>query len=233
MQAFVSLWSADLLDLGRAVDELEELADGFHIDVFDGHNVPELLFGPDLVTALRRRTSRVIDVHLNVTDPDFWIDRFADAGADVITVQSGATRDVDATLGRIRGHGCGAGLGVEVHESPLTAVPHLDDLSRVLLMGTEIGVKGKDLDRRTPARLAELVSARGSTESSVSLIVDGGIRRHTVRALAAAGADGVIPGSLVFSSPDPRQALSELKAIPTGRDLDGRAEDGTARVESH
>jgi ribulose-phosphate 3-epimerase len=233
MQAFVSLWSADLLDLARAVDELEELADGFHIDVFDGHNVPELLFGPDLVTALRRRTSRVIDVHLNVTDPDFWIDRFADAGADVITVQSGATRDVDATLGRIRGHGCGAGLGVEVHESPRTVVPHLNDLNRVLLMGTEIGVKGKDLDPRTPARLAELVSARGNTESSVSLIVDGGIRRHTVRALAAAGADGVIPGSLIFSSPDPRQALSELKAIPTGRDLDSRAEDWTTREESH
>src|SRR5580692_8353380 len=89
MEAFVSLWSADLLALGEDVRRVEDLAAGFHIDVFDGHNVPELLFGPDLVASLRAFTAAQIEVHLNVTDPGYWVGRFAAAGADIITVQSG------------------------------------------------------------------------------------------------------------------------------------------------
>src|ERR1700734_2250114 len=102
MEAFVSLWSADLLAYGQDVRRVEDLAAGFHLDVFDGHNVPELLFGPDLVAALRRRTKAPLDVHLNVTDPDYWSVRFIDAGADMVTVQGAASRDIGATLGSIR-----------------------------------------------------------------------------------------------------------------------------------
>ena len=72
MQAYVSLWSADLLDVGRAIDLVAPVADGFHLDVFDGHNVDELLFGPDFVAAVRKRTNLPLDVHLNVIDPDRW-----------------------------------------------------------------------------------------------------------------------------------------------------------------
>ena len=88
MKAYVSLWSADLLALGAAVDLLGDVVDGFHLDVFDGHDVQDLLFGPDLVAALRQRTSAVLDVHLNVTDPDYWAGRFAEAGADIITCRA-------------------------------------------------------------------------------------------------------------------------------------------------
>ncbi len=77
MKAYVSLWSADLLNLGAAVDLLGDEVDGFHLDVFDGHDVRDLLFGPAHVAALRPRTSAVLDVHLNTTDPDYWVDRFA------------------------------------------------------------------------------------------------------------------------------------------------------------
>lgn len=216
MQAFVSLWSADLLDLGRAVDQIEDLADGFHIDVFDGHNVPDLLFGPDLVAALRRRTNRIVDVHLNVTDPHFWIDRFAGAGADIITVQSAPCSDVSETLEYIRTRGCAAGLGLELHEPPGTAIAHFAEATRILVLGTEIGVKGRGLDPSTPQRVAALVAARANSDQHPALIVDGGIRKHTVPALAAAGADGVIPGSLVYGDDDPRSAVSEIKHLPTG-----------------
>jgi ribulose-phosphate 3-epimerase len=216
MRAYVSLWSADLLALGQAIDRLEGHVDGFHIDVFDGHNTDHLLFGPDVVAALRQATEKTIDVHLNVDDPCRWIDRFAEAGADTITVQSGPCPDVGKVLSRIRERGCEPGLGVEVHEPIDVAVPFLDVLSRVLLLGTPIGVKGRDLDPATTDRIAALIAARELAGVRPSIIVDGGIRKHTAPMLAAAGADGVIPGALVYGDRDPRRAAAEITNLEVG-----------------
>jgi ribulose-phosphate 3-epimerase len=214
--AFVSLWSADLLALRDAVRQVEDLVDGFHIDVFDGHNADHLLFGPDVVAALRRTTDATIDVHLNVNDPLRWIDRFAEAGADTITVQSGPCPDVGEVLARIRERGCEPGLGVELHEPIDIAVPFLDVLSRVLLLGTPIGVKGRDLDPATTDRIAALIAARELAGVRPSIIVDGGIRKHTAPVLAAAGADGVIPGALVYGDRDPRRAAAQIRDLRVG-----------------
>ena len=216
MLAFVSLWSADLLALRDAVRQVEDLVDGFHIDVFDGHNADHLLFGPDLVAALRHATAATIDVHLNVNDPLRWIDRFAAAGADTITVQSGPCPDVGEVLARIREHGCEPGLGVEVHEPIDVAVPFLDVLSRVLLLGTPIGVKGRDLHPATTDRIAALIAARERAGVRPSIIIDGGIRKHTAPVLAAAGADGVIPGALVYGDRDPRRAAAQIRDLRVG-----------------
>ena len=214
MEAYVSLWSADLLALGDAVDLLDGHVDGYHIDVFDGHNVPDLLFGPHLVAALRRRTVSTIDVHLNATDPDYWVDRFADVGADIITVQTAPCDDVRATLAHIRDRGVKAGLGLETHEPVGHAVDHLAAVDRVLLLGTVIGVKGHEIDPMAPERVRALAAAR---QSVTAIVVDGGIRKHTVPVLAEAGADGVVPGSLVFADADPRRAVAEIRALRTGR----------------
>jgi ribulose-phosphate 3-epimerase len=211
------LWSADLLALGQAVDLLSPVADGFHIDVFDGHNVPDLLFGPDLVAALRRRTPALLDVHLNVADPDYWVGRFAAAGADMITVQGGASEDITSTLGLIDRLGAQPSLGLETHEAVGAATGLFGAVRRVLVMGTAIGVKGAGLDPEAPARVAALVEARHRlypTGGGPLVVVDGGIRDHTVAALAAAGADGVVPGSLVFGCADPVAAVDRLHALP-------------------
>ena len=216
MLAYVSLWSADLLALGEAVDRLGEVADGFHVDVFDGHNVPELLFGPDLVASLRARTATPLDVHLNVSDPDFWAPRFIEAGADMVTVQSGASPDIATTLGSIRSAGARPSLGLELHEPVEQATALFDAVDRVLVMGTLIGIKGAELDPVTPGRVSALVEARARRFGEglgPLIVVDGGIRPHTVNALAAAGADGVVPGSLVFGRPDPPAAVRELHAL--------------------
>jgi ribulose-phosphate 3-epimerase len=207
VQAFVSLWSADLLDVGRAIDLVDEAVDGYHLDVFDGHNVDDLLFGPDFVAAVRRRTARPLDVHLNVTDPDHWARRFVDVGADMITVQSAPCSDVLETLELIRVLGAQASLGVEVHESVADVAGLRDATDRYLLMGTAIGVKGLGLDDAAPDRVREL------KQTGRPVFVDGGIRPHTVPVLAAAGADGVIPGSLVFGDPDPVAAVRRLHAL--------------------
>jgi ribulose-phosphate 3-epimerase len=216
MLAYVSLWSADLLALGEAVDRLGEVADGFHLDVFDGHNVPELLFGPDVVAALRARTTTLLDVHLNVSDPDFWAPRFIEAGADMVTVQSGASRDIAGTLGAIRSKGARPSLGLELHEPVEQAEGLFDAVDRVLVMGTVIGIKGAELNPTTPGRVSALVESRAARHREGNwplIVVDGGIRPHTVKVLAEAGADGVVPGSLVFGHPNPVAAVRELHGL--------------------
>ncbi len=216
MRAYVSLWSADPLALGEAVDRLGPVADGFHLDVFDGHRTRELLFGPDLVAALRRRTSVLLDVHLMVADPAYWADRFADAGADMITVHGGPGIDLDAILTRIRDHGCQASLGLETHDPVEHATERFGAVDRVLVLGTAIGVKGVGLDPATPGRVQRLVAARDRATDRPLVVVDGGIRAHTVRALADAGADGVVPGSLVFDADDQRRAVQQIQAMTPG-----------------
>jgi len=217
MQAYASLWSADLLQIGQAIDLVEDKVDGFHIDVFDGHNVDELLFGPDFVAAVRGRTSRLIDIHLNVTDPDRWAQRFIGVGADMITVQSAPCADVTATLRAIRAGGAHPSLGIELGDS-LEAAAALDgEVDRFLVMGTQIGIKGLDQNPATPHRVARL---RESCRTDRPIFVDGGVRAETVQALADAGTDGVIPGAFVFGAPDPNAAIDRLHALnrtSTGR----------------
>lgn len=219
VDAFVSLWSADLLDLRSAVRSVDDLVAGYHVDVFDGHNAPELLFGPDLVAALREATQQPIEVHLNVTDPHFWVDRFADAGADIITVQTGPCPDVVEVLQHIAERSCRPGLGVELHEATSHALDLVEHTGRILLLGTEIGVKGVQQDPGTSRRVGELAAGRAESQRSFDIVVDGGIRSHTVPALAAAGADGIVPGSLVFGV-DPRGALREIAALQVGMATD-------------
>ena len=212
MRAWVSLWSADPLALGRDVDRLAAVADGFHVDVVDGHFAPHLLFGPDTVRALAARAAGpVIDVHLMVADADAWIDPFADAGAGLITVHAQTCADPRATLGRIAARGVRPGLALGLEDPVELAVGLLGHVRRVLVMGTALGVKGAGLDSRTPARVRALVSAAAAAD--VEIVVDGGIRPGTVGALAAAGADGVVPGSLVFGAEDPVEAVRALHRL--------------------
>lgn len=213
MEAYASLWSADLLDVGRAIDLVAPAADGLHLDVFDGHNVDDLLFGPDFVAAVRARTELLLDVHLNVMDPDHWARRFIAVGADMVTVQSGACPDVHKTLGSIKEEGALASLGIETHEPVAAAAVLAPEIDRFLLMGTAIGIKGGTLDPATPRRVTELRAHPVLADQRRPIFVDGGIRQDTVRALAEAGADGVIPGSLVFGADDPVAVIEDLHSL--------------------
>jgi ribulose-phosphate 3-epimerase len=213
VQAFVSLWSADPLEVGRAIDIVDGAADGIHVDVMDGHYVPELLFGPDFVSAVCQRTTRPVEVHLMVADADRWIEPFAKAGGSWIAIHLTSTNDPLDSLREIERCGSRASLALTVDE-PLDAVkPYINLVDRILLMGTEIGIKGAEPDDRTYERVAELVRMRNRSERRPHVIVDGGIRRGTVPLLAEAGADGVIPGSLVFASPEPTSVLSWIHSL--------------------
>ena len=195
MRASVSLWSADQLALGAAVDALDGRVDGFHLDVLDGHFAPDLLFGPAVVAAVARRARRsLVDVHLCVDDADRWIGPFAEAGAGMLTVHPECCADVAATLDEIAARGVRRAVALSL-DQPLSSVASLD-VDRVLVMGTAIGIKGVDLEEPALERVRAL-AGRGP-----EVFLDGGIREHTVPRIAAAGADGVVPGSLVFGRAD-------------------------------
>lgn len=203
MKAFVSLWSADLLDLGTAIDALDPMVEGFHLDIMDGQFVPELLFGPDTVRAIAKRDVRaLIDVHLMVGDADAWIEPFCDAGAQMLTIHPQSCRDLGHSLADIERRGVKPAIALTTDLEIEDGFPYLETVDRVLVMGTAIGIKGVDISEDVFPRIRALAAARDRSDRRPDIVVDGGIRRHTVPRLAQAGADGVVPGSLVFGQAD-------------------------------
>lgn len=214
MRAYVSLWSADLLEVGQSIEAVGDAADGFHIDVMDGHFVPELLFGADFVSAVCRRTAQPVEVHLMVDEADRWIERFAKTGCAWIAIHLASSENAEVSLREIERHGARPVITLTLAESPEDVEPYLELVDRVLVMGTERAVKGVAApDIRTYEQVAELVRLRNSSTRRPEVIVDGGIRRESVPLLAEAGADGVIPGSLVLGSPEPVSVLAWIHEI--------------------
>jgi ribulose-phosphate 3-epimerase len=224
MKASCSLWSADLLALKNSIEILSGCADEFHIDLMDGVCVPDVLFGLDFVAAMRRATETPLDVHLMTRTSVELVDRAVEAGAARLAVHASFCDDVCAILRRIRERGA----------TPVLVVPldvAIDERSlpwgffeRVLLMGTRIGIKGVGLDPGIPDRIAALRRWRAAFSLEFEIFVDGGIRSTTAPILADAGADGIVPGSLVFGAPDPRAIVRWIHSL--------RARGGELPVDS-
>jgi ribulose-phosphate 3-epimerase len=196
----VSLWSADLANLAPSIAAVEPYADSFHIDVADGHFVPTLLFFPDLVAAIRALTSKPLHVHLMVDDPARLAPPFLDAGADIVSVHVETPAAADA-LALIARSGRTPGLALLL-ETPVDVLrPLLPYARAIIAMGTPTGIKGVDLAPDACARLGEIRALIGD-RSDVTIYADGGIREHTVAQLRAAGADAIVPGSLLFGARD-------------------------------
>jgi ribulose-phosphate 3-epimerase len=214
--AEVSLWYADLANLAHEIERLSPYADAFHLDVADAHFVAGLLFFPDLVAALRRHTERPFHVHLMVDAPSKVVDRFVTAGADLITVHAETGRlDAGNAISRIHAANCAAGLALKPGTPIGAAEPFLRQIGSVLLLGTEPGVKGKDLDPNACGRIRSMAALldRHGLRSQVVIVADGGIRTHTVPQLREAGADAVVAGSLVFQAEDPGKTFAWLHSM--------------------
>jgi ribulose-phosphate 3-epimerase len=208
------LWSADLGNLAAGIERIEPFADSFHIDVSDAHFAPSLLFFPDLVRALRPLTKRPFHIHLMVERPTTLIEDFVASGADVITIHAEVGKsEAAAAIQAIRHAGCSAGLALRLDTPVAVFKPYLDHIDALLLLGTVPGVKGQDLAPEACDRLASAASMLGERRARVRLIADGGIRSHTVSLLRRAGADVVVPGSLVFQSQKLVETFSWLRAL--------------------
>lgn len=209
----VSLWSADLGALAADVTRTSPHADLFHIDASDARFIGEPLFFPELVAALRPTTTVPFHVHLMAHRPAHLADSFAEAGADLITVHAEAEEARDA-LTRIRAGGQAAGLALTLNTPPEALQPFLGEVDAVVMVGTPLGTKGTGMDPAAPKRLAAVRHLLAAHGLNIPVFADGGIRAHTVPDLAAAGATGVVAGSLLFASSDPAATTRWLHAQP-------------------
>lgn len=215
--AEMSVWSADLAHLADDITRVDELADIYHIDVADGHFTPSMLFFPDLVAALRKVTTKPLHVHLMVSDAILLeqIDQFAEAGADIISIQ-GENQPIEQALARIEHHGCAAGMVLQLHTPVSDLTPYLSRLAFVTLLGTRMGVKGQGLADEAYDRLqqARRLIQDSPAQQHIFLAADGAIREHTVPELRRSGADTVVMGSLAFNAPDYPATMNWIRTLP-------------------
>ncbi len=198
-----SILSADFARLGEQVAEAEAAgADQIHIDVMDGRFVPNLTMGPLVVEAVRRVTSLPLDVHLMIVEPERYLDVFADAGADWLTVHVEATPHVHRALQHIRDRGCRAGVALNPH-TPAVMIDHLWDLlNLVLVMTVNPGFGGQKF---LPAMLPKIRQIRERIEAQgleVDITADGGVNPETVGQVVEAGANIMAVGHTVFAAPE-------------------------------
>lgn len=207
-----SLLSADFAHLAAELSDMERAgADLFHLDVMDAHFVPNLTFGPFVVAAIRRGTELPLDVHLMMTHPADYLEAFARAGADALTIHVEAASPLPETLGRIRELGLRAGVSLNP-DTPLADVaPFLSLADLVLVMTVQPGFGGQAFRADGPARIAELARLRRENGWNYAVSVDGGINGETSRPCRAAGADILVSGSYLFGAPDRAAATACLR----------------------
>lgn len=204
-------------DFSRFADEIRRVdsagADIMHLDVMDGHFVPNLTFGAPVIKKLRGSSSKPFDVHLMISEPHRYIKDFALAGADIISFHVEADSDIDETLSLIESMGVKPALAIKPGTDPSVLLPYLDRLYMALVMTVEPGFGGQSFMYDMTPKISYLKEAAAEMGTELLLEVDGGICADTIAAAASAGADICVAGTAVFGAPDASEAIAELKAL--------------------
>jgi len=209
-----SILAANFAALGEQIAAAERGgADYIHVDVMDGHFVPNITVGPPVVRSLKRIAKVPLDVHLMIAEPDRYIEAFADAGADLLSVHVEATPHLHRSVSHIHALGLKAGVVL----NPATPVVALEeiaaDVDYVLVMSVNPGFGGQTFIPRSESKVRAVRELLDRADSKASVEIDGGIDLETVARVVAAGADILVAGSAIFHTPDPESAARALKAL--------------------
>jgi ribulose-phosphate 3-epimerase len=205
-----SILSADFAALGDAIARVEAGgADQLHVDVMDGHFVPNLTVGPPVIASIRKRTRLPLDVHLMIEEPERHIDAYLAAGADLVTVHVEACRHLERCLVQIREAGARAGAALNPATPPESLSWVLDELDLALVMSVNPGFGGQAFIPSAYAKVRQIKALLAGRPVEIS--VDGGVKRDNAGALVEAGAQVLVAGSAVFGEPDPAEAVRLIR----------------------
>ena len=214
MKIAPSLLSCDFSKMGEEIIRMDEAgADWMHLDVMDGHFVPNLTFGAPVIKAVRKYTNRPFDVHLMISEPLRYIDDFANAGADIITFHIECDSDIDATIDKIRSRGIKPGLVIKPNTPAWTVFPYLEKIDLVLVMTVEPGFGGQSFMADMLPKVKEIRDECERKNIDILIEADGGIGKDTIAQAADAGIDVCVAGTAVSKAADAKKAIEHLKSF--------------------
>ena len=209
-----SMLSADFTKLGAEIEMINSSeADWFHLDVMDGRFVPNISFGMPILAAMKKTAKKPFDVHLMIVEPEKYVEDFAKAGADILTVHYEASTHLHRTLQMIKANGMKAGVALNPHTPVSVLADILDELDLVLIMSVNPGFGGQKFIEQTMHKVRCMNRMIADHGAKTLIEIDGGVTLDNAHTLIKDGADALVAGNTVFGAPDPTDMIKRLKAV--------------------